>query len=317
MQNNGKHILKDLKDHEAEPPAFLLDKIKDRIEEEDNAAFKKTFGALANHSIAPAGELFQSINSKLPHSIDDKLKTLKNHKAGAPVSFETILKAAKTNNKAAKVFSIKAYARRIAAAAAVVLIGTAAYFIVQNKLNANTENSNEAIAKTTPAPIKKDPGISSAQPAVTNVAVRQLMAKNTTAAIENNNKEQNVSLSGEQNQSSHFSIDGTDYPVRNNDYLAAFTSFTVETMPAFLTAAKPLATPITIDKYTDINISEGMASILKKTYRTKRNGKPTRKARKQREKIESWKKADSDYFNKNSTNNPLDPMDLGDFILYK
>ena len=112
-------------------------------------------------------------------------------------------------------------------------------------------------------------------------------------------------------------INGSSFSIVDNDYLATFTSFDPNNLPLFLQAEKPVATSITVDQYSSINISEGMGAIMKKMYKTKKSGKPTRRARKTKEKLEKWKKLDADYFNQNSNLNPLDPIDLGNFILNK
>jgi len=74
---------------------------------------------------------------------------------------------------------------------------------------------------------------------------------------------------------------------------------------------------ITIDKYSYVNVSDKMADMLKTMYETKRNAKPTRKSRKAKERLEKWKKADEVNFDEQVKKNPLDIIDLSDFIFNK
>lgn len=322
MLNNGKKILPDLKDYEVQPPSCLLDNIMQKIEDDEEAAFKKLFAQLRNHSISPKHDLFkENIEPEIQSLTTNHFKALKDHHIAPPVQFEKILAGAKKTSSTAKVVSFSGYARKIAAAVAVIILGGAAYFIYQNKQNSPLHDNSTAspvAVNTNPANKPADPSVAAPQ---VNPAIPPRNNNTITASVLNANSRKRseapalFSFAG--SVAPTFSIDGSKFAIQDNDYLATFASFTEENTPAFLRAEKPVATTITIDKYTSINISEGMAAILKKTYKVRRNGKPTRRARKQKEKIEKWKQADADYFNQNSTNNPLDPMDLGDFILYK
>jgi hypothetical protein len=324
MLNNGKKILPDLKDHEVQPPSFLLDKIRQKIGEEEDAAFRKVFAPLAGHSISPKNDLFNERIAPEILLIDnnrDALKSLRDHQVTPPVQFEEMLATAKKNAQTAKVFKLGDYSRRIAAAVAVIILGAASYFIYQNtQHNKALNGTDNTVASNGNGPVNK--------PADTLPATQQtpgLVQKNNETAIASNGLPRNSRKPKSELSTPFYTgrtgvrigIDGSQFAVKDNDYLGTFASFTEASMPPFLRADKPVATTVTVDKYTSITISEGMAAILKKTYKTRRNGKPTRRARKQKEKIEKWKKADADYFNQNSTNNPLDPIDLGDFILYR
>lgn len=324
MLNNGKKILPDLKDHEVQPPSFLLDNIMQKIEEDADAGFKKLFAPLSSHSISPRQDLLAShIEPQIKSLSTHPLKALKDHHIAPPVQFEKMLTGAKEAPQKAKVFRLGEYSRKIAAAAAVIILGGGAYFIYQNKQGSTVDSgtNNPVAVNTAPAGSNTTPPATIVVPApATNPVIAPkgnstAIASAQPARSRKGPEEKTAFSTGK--PAPAFSIDGSRFAIKDNDYLATFASFTEENMPAFLRADKPVATAITVDKYTSVNISEGMAAILKKTYKTRKNGKPTRRARKQKEKIEKWKKADADYFNQNSTNNPLDPMDLGDFILYK
>ena len=322
MLNNGKKILPDLKDHEVQPPSFLLDKIRQKIGEEEDAAFRKVFAPLAGHSISPKNDLF---DEKIAPEIllTDKnrgaLKSLRDHRVAPPLQFEQILAAAKKNSQSAKVFKLGDYSKRIAAAVAVIILGAASYFIYQNTQHNKVLNGTEnTVALNNKNAINKPADTLTATQLPSNALTGNKPAVASNSLPHNSRKHgSELSTPFYPGTGARIGIDGTQFAVKDNDYLGTFASFTEASMPPFLRADKPVATNVTVDKYTSITISEGMAAILKKTYKTRKNGKPTRRAKKQREKIEKWKKADADYFNQNSTNNPLDPMDLGDFILYR
>ena len=112
-------------------------------------------------------------------------------------------------------------------------------------------------------------------------------------------------------------IDGTNYSILDNDLLATFTSFDPNKIPPFLLRESKEFTLVTIDNFTAINISPGMAEILNRMFKIKKNGKASRVSLKQNKKLLQWKSADINNFDINLMNNPLDPFDLGNFILAK
>ena len=64
-----------------------------------------------------------------------------------------------------------------------------------------------------------------------------------------------------------------------------------------------------------VTVSEKMNEIFKKMYSTKKNNKPTIKAKRLKAKLEKWKKYDEKHFDTNMQNNPVDVIDLSEFIL--
>ena len=72
---------------------------------------------------------------------------------------------------------------------------------------------------------------------------------------------------------------------------------------------------ITIDRFSYVNISDKMNTILQTMYTIKGNNKPTRKAKKLRATMEKWKKRDEKHFDASIHSNPLDIIDLSEFIL--
>lgn len=72
---------------------------------------------------------------------------------------------------------------------------------------------------------------------------------------------------------------------------------------------------ITLNQYSYVNLSDKMVAMLQDVYLTKRNGKPSRKAKKAKRKFEKWRKKDEKYFDKNLDKNPADIIDLSEFLM--
>ncbi|MFT3822374.1 MAG: hypothetical protein QM731_00590 [Chitinophagaceae bacterium] len=110
-----------------------------------------------------------------------------------------------------------------------------------------------------------------------------------------------------------FKTEGAFVTITDNDFIVTFASFNPEELPEFLRKEENKDQVIRLDQHSYFTISASMVEMLKKMYATKSKGTPTRKARKEKEKLEQWKKADEKRFDQ-SMANPLDPIDLGEFI---
>ncbi len=340
MSNNNTISLHDLKGYAIDPPAFLFDNIKNNIEE-DNTDITNTFKSLMQHSVAPPSTAisFGAIMNRIKETDQlNAFKPLKDYEVTPPFSFAKLMEiirgmVATTSIKpTAKVISFSTNFKRIAAAAAILLMCFVGYLTYQRSA-VNGQNKDDSIASNTVTP-----ALSANTPSVVAPIVDSAVIANnnpTLAFIGNNNyNKKNKFGSGSDGKRKMFFgassatttpiatptellINGSKFTIVDNDYLATFASFNESNLPEFLRVDNPVATQITIDDYASITITEGMGGMMKKMYKTKKSGKPTRRARKQREKLEKWKKADADFFNPNANVNPLDPIDLGNFILYK
>jgi hypothetical protein len=123
-----------------------------------------------------------------------------------------------------------------------------------------------------------------------------------------------TSAGSEKNGRLTYNIGGRSVTVADNDLFATFISYTYPDIPAYLTreADKPLS--IYVDQYTSITVSKNMLEMMKQMYQVLPNGRPARKARKAKRRLESWKEKDQKRFDRGAGANPLDPVDLGDFI---
>jgi hypothetical protein len=344
LNNNNTISLQDLKSYSVAPPAFLFDNIKNKLEE-DNQLFAKKLQSLFNHSVQPpaATVSFGAIMNRIKEKDDlNVFKPLQNYEVAAPYSFEAIMEKIRAilgvNNsfQTAKVISFSSTLRKMAAAAAVLLLCFVGYLTYKNVKNDNfIESSSNPIASNTPS--TNNTNIITNDSLVKKVDTANVVKNNTTTIVPTFSNRSNSYASNQSKSSrketkrrmvlaipmkelpvsTEMTIGGTKMPIIDNDYLASFAALNESNLPPFLQVEKPVATTITIDDYTYITISEGMGAMMKKMYKTKKSGKPTRRARKTKEKLEKWKKADADYFNQNSTMNPLDPIDLGNFIFNK
>jgi hypothetical protein len=336
LENNNTILLHDLKSFAIAPPAFLFDNIKNKIEE-DNNSFTKKLKPLFNHAVMPATDAisFGGIMNRIKSTDElNSFKPLRNFEVAPPFSFAKLMEIIKglgTNSSAknaAKVISFSNSFKRIAAAAAILIMCFVGYVTYQKSASNLQQNGgyNAPIAATT----------TTNTPALSPPIADSVTKHNTSPqfAINGSNgftKKNNYSSKEGKRKivlgalptiaapaaPTELLINGSKFTIVDNDYLATFASFNESNLPAFLQADNPVATQITIDDYASITITEGMGAMMKKMYKTRKSGKPTRRARKQREKLEKWKRADSAFFNPNVNLNPLDPIDLGNFILYK
>ena len=109
-------------------------------------------------------------------------------------------------------------------------------------------------------------------------------------------------------------IDHHAFPLVDNDLLVTLTSFRYPEIADHVGKADDQAMKVHLDQYTNIVISKQVIAMIKEMYQTRSNGKPTRRARKTKEKLEDWKKADEKHFDSTAFFNAVDPIDLAEFI---
>lgn len=111
-----------------------------------------------------------------------------------------------------------------------------------------------------------------------------------------------------------FVADGSGLPLVDNDFMVTFASYEWDDLPAFLYEEEESELMVRLDQYSYFTISENMMNNLRKMYQRKAKGAPTRKAKRELARLEKWKKADEQQFDKKQAGNPLDPVDLAEFI---
>jgi hypothetical protein len=109
-------------------------------------------------------------------------------------------------------------------------------------------------------------------------------------------------------------IDHRSFPLVDNDLLVTFTSFRYPEIADHVGKADDKDMRVHLDQYTNIVISKQVVTMIKEMYQTRSNGKPTRRARKMKDRLEDWKKADEKHFDSTAFFNAADPIDLAGFI---
>lgn len=110
-------------------------------------------------------------------------------------------------------------------------------------------------------------------------------------------------------------VGGEEYPLTDNSLLATFTNYHYPQLRNFLTEnKKEQSRKIRLDQYTNISLSGLMVAALKDLYDLRPDGSPTRKAKKTRQRLEKWNEEDKSQFDLRYNSNPLDPIDLAEFL---
>jgi len=134
-----------------------------------------------------------------------------------------------------------------------------------------------------------------------------------SALIAKADKHNHISSTGSLRKTNSNGIFSPHEKLVDNDILLTLVSYNYTDYMPLLSEIKK-NNRIKLDQFSYVTISDKMNEVLKKMYATKRNNKPTRKAKRLRAKIEKWKKSDEKYFDSNSGNNPTDVIDLSEFI---
>jgi hypothetical protein len=205
--------------------------------------------------------------------------------------------------------SIKRIFSPYASVAACVLLVIAVWTIYRASLPHRSVQVAATTQKTTPAPGNNG------GPAATETAdtsSEKSVAKNIPLSPDSSTGPGSKMIRIKQNPS--FIVEGRYLPVTDNDLLITLTSFKYDEIPAFIDRKDDHDVRIRVDAYSNIYISKSMLQMIKDMYEVKSSGKPTRKARRGKAKLEQWKKKDEARFDQSPENNPLDPIDLARLI---
>jgi len=324
------NIISTLKDFKVQPPAVLYDAIIKRVEyakEVDNVnlaiAHAKGFAPL------PPNFLFDAImadidNKKLSQSVG--LDLLKEFKMPPPaflfgnIKKEFALKSNKTFS--APVVNITGFKRYgMSAAASIVLCLMAGLIYKQFRVStpdanlsdvavvqplANNAGNNLQVATDTTVINSKNKSLKNT--ARINVkAVKPAITKLDTKTI----------VTGELLSEKNVSFNGTSLPFIDNDFFATFASFNYVTTDILKNIPEGKELVVRLNNYSVITISSKMQEMMKKMYKTKKNGKVPSSAKKLQKKLVDWKSYDNKSFDQNLQKSPLDAIDLLESVFDK
>lgn len=299
---NQQDIFKRLAEYEVEPPAAVWPRILQSFDTGVNADADILCGNLARiQSItvqAPLGSYEFIIDSVLDPIGLSRLQYFETKPPDFILNriFEDF-ESKKGNTSTRKVKKLADY--KLHAAAVLILLFISGWLIYKSVLN-----NGQPI---TPAPVAKD-----------NLPVIPIL-KDTSAKLVLIDKKGKIKKSLPVSHFSQATImigeDKFNINIADNDILTSFASFTYNTVPSFIEKEKKdKSFSIRIDQYAAITVSEPMSEMMRNMNTFRKNGKPTVKAKRERKRLEKWKKTDEKKFDKKIENNPIDPIDLGEFL---
>ncbi|HEV2482945.1 MAG TPA: hypothetical protein VGS79_24940 [Puia sp.] len=110
-------------------------------------------------------------------------------------------------------------------------------------------------------------------------------------------------------------VDGDRFSLSDNNPLVTFTSYRYPDLGKRINSPKnETVLHIHLDQYTNIALSPAMTATLRDLYDTRPDGTPSRKARRTRERLLKWDAEDAKEFDPHTTANPLDAVDLAEFL---
>jgi hypothetical protein len=261
------------------------------------------FYNLKEHSVAPPPELLALILEKINKEKDQELKRLFAGLAQHEVTAPSFTLPGKSVDKLAAPANVLPFSwpKKIFkyAAAAVILALLAVSFIYFNR------SSQDGLA-IVPVHDKETPHAATAADTVT--------AHNLPHQPDAHPSRKKSIKSDDYFYTNDVNVGTVTFSRVDDNLLTTFASFSYQTVPEFLLKESTEDVLIRVDMYTSINISKEMRSMMKKMYETRRNGKSTRKAKKQKRKLAGWQKADTKYFDAKLDKNPVDVLDLADFL---
>lgn len=297
MADNSKNILSRLQQMSVQPPADAFDK--------------------AWNTVVPPKEKTADQNPTSENMEQKIFTNLQDYSIPSPPLDFIGLK-----NKALQIAppannSVKISPYLLRAASIFLLLAAAAtlYFIVFNKKDNNiveyaAENKNNN-ATTGVADSKSNDTLSAS--VISNTRI--IEDSKVSLSINENSKKVFASKGIIKKGGSKVTFtNGGEAKLYENDVLLTLTSYSSNDWRQFFTNAVE-DKKITLNKYSYLNLSDKMVEMLQDTYLMKKNGSPSRKAKKTKKKFDKWRKKDEKYFDKNMQKNPTDIIDLSDFTL--
>lgn len=296
---NRSDILNRLREYEVQPPPEAFHNLLNRLEAGvDDYQWLGAWQNLQELEVPPPPYMVATIADAITGK--PLFAALQEMTVTPPSgAFKRILREATAGEAKTPALVRKLYLR-YSAIAAVLLLVIAGWGIYRFNHRAPAHPSGELVRTTTPATVPDTAAVhpSTATPEATVIARYQEYDNVKTENYFKNNR---------------FTADGAGMEIVENDFIVTFASYQYEQLPAFLTEEEGSEMMIRLDQYSHFTISKNMMSSLKRMYQRRSRGTPTRRARKEKAKLEQWKKADEGWFD-HKNRNPLDPIDLAEFI---
>jgi hypothetical protein len=295
-------IFKDLQDYAVAPPRGLYAKLWNKI--------KKL--SRSEETLLHSGILPDTNNAAEPVRTDDEkiLSGLQSYvdveNTPPPFDFKKISEEVLSKKETPvvpllKKSSILFWGYRVAAAATI----TGIIFFIYS-ITGKTDMEFTAVT-----PVQKD------QPTET---VKIEPVKTTIAKNKDPFQKSNINKSAAVNKYPKNRVTGTTYisksvktNIRDNDFLFTLASFNYTQAEGFLADIKK-DPKISLNKFSYVNISDKMAAFLKQLYAVNSKKKPTWKARRAKARLNKWKRKDEENFDTQINKNPLDILDISEFI---
>lgn len=264
---------------------------------------------LQDHQISPPPEMFDNLSKDL-HPGDEPDKTdfqkLQDHPLPPPPFLWSAVKAAALHPgpnpqpMTGKVRRLLPYAA--AACVLLLLIGV----VVDRSLH---NGHNDSITKTrTPAGHTEKPDAASTPDSAA------LQSGPAGSASPNAADSSALVSSADQGLPLALTIDGSRFSLIDNNPLTTFISYKYPTLSNRINDKHDPSIRIRLDQYTNIALSPAMTGMIRDLYDTRSNGMPSRKARKTKERLAKWQADDEKQFDGSRFANPLDPIDLAEFL---
>jgi hypothetical protein len=304
MADTSSDILQQLQEHEITPPASAFNKAWDKvlldINDPNNETVKK-----------------------------NPFERLQEYHIPAPsVNLKTIMAGGEKKQVQKPVVSLSKNLMRVAAVIAIAIAGTVIYMMQPQKKEGviagtssikkkdttqqeitrqKTVTGNDAQIATT-APLPAANTADSKNSAVNYTSKKTGLTENAIKKVSTNTL---TAKSGKKSSKLNYGKPGSIY---NNDMFFTLVNYQEYGKEKFFNKAIK-DKKVTLTQFSYVNLSDKMVEMLQEVYTTKKNGKPSRKAKKAKKKFEKWRKSDENYFDENLKKNPTDIVDLSEFLM--
>lgn len=284
MSDKLKDILQQLQEHHQSPPENLLDNILLYENQEKNIKLLidedvSGFTALQNHQRTVPNHLYQNISNALF-----------------------------TTRKDGGIIKMMFTSRRIAA---VLILALSAWLVFYLSTKKNTNSDYQAAINKPVETLKTDVPIATPTGKTPSAAV-SIKEAATIAILKN----PGLAKSMNKGIFKNLQIDGKSIEVVDNDLLYTLFNCDYKILEPYLESENKKLV-MGLDKYSSVTVSPRMVTFMKTMYTTNKRNKPTRKARKAIKALDKWKKTDGEYFDLQQHSNPLDIIELSEFIFDK